>query len=113
VLVGLLNARAGVPPLPTDVLPTKANYNASPCQPSQDDGSGEQGGGSGEQGGSSGSDAAPRARRLRWQVLNGTENPCHTNVQFMGRYAHCYGATLHFFAEDLQLADILGQHQDV
>ena len=52
-LIGILNARKGVPQLPQQ-LPKKANYNQSPCQQQQQ---------------------AAR-RRLAWDVVNGTFNPC-------------------------------------
>jgi hypothetical protein len=54
-LIGTLNARKGVPQLPQQ-LPKKANYNQSPCQQGQQQ-------------------TAAR-RRLAWDVVNGTFNPC-------------------------------------
>ena len=91
-LVGLLNARPGVPKLPTDAPLKKTNYNASPCQNSS-------GGGGGA--------AGTYTRQLRWELADGMENPCDRNEFFRGRFARCYQAMLQFYAEDVQLPETL------
>ncbi len=75
-LLSILNARPGVPSLPT-VQPMKANYNASPCD--------------------------AHHRKLRWHVRNGNENPCDKMEMFRGRHAHCYASISSFFANDLHV----------
>ena len=107
-LVGLLNARPGVPKLPADVLPTKANYNASPCKNSSSSdaaggSSGDDGGGGGGAAAAAQAAAAAASRRLRWNVRDGMENPCDKNDFFRGQHKHCYAAVTNFYAEDLLL----------
>ncbi|KAI3432868.1 hypothetical protein D9Q98_010451 [Chlorella vulgaris] len=75
-LVSILNARPGVPSLPP-VQPVKANYNASPCD--------------------------AHHRKLRWQLRNGTENPCDKMELYQGQHSHCYTSITKFYADDLAL----------
>ncbi|KAL4423815.1 hypothetical protein ABPG75_001116 [Micractinium tetrahymenae] len=113
-LIKLLNRRKnGAPKLPTDVLPTKANYNASPCKEGGAEGgtaagadissSGGGSSGGGLEGEDAGGDAARRRLRWGWDVRNDTENPCDKNDFFRGSHAHCYAAIMSFYAEDMQL----------
>lgn len=98
-LVSILNSRGGgVPLLPTDKLPAKANYNASPCTAR----------GGIERGSSSGAGAVRQAsRRLLdvgewgWDARNYTENPCDKHDLFRGKHAHCYPSIMSFYSEDL------------
>ncbi|KAI3432825.1 hypothetical protein D9Q98_010409 [Chlorella vulgaris] len=75
-LISILNARPGVPSLPA-VQPRKANYNASPCD--------------------------AHRRMLRWQLWNGTENPCDKMELYQGQHAHCLSSITKFYADDLAL----------
>lgn len=113
-LIKLLNRRKnGAPKLPTNVLPTKANYNASPCKAGGAAGSaaagadagGGEGSGSGAGPADEGAGGSIARRRLRWgwDVRNDTENPCDKNDFFRGSHAHCYAAIMSFYGEDMEL----------
>lgn len=87
-LLGLLNRRTNAPKLPTDVLPSTVNYNASPCNEGE---------------GSSNSSTTLGDGSEGWVLSNDTENPCDKNDFFRGSRQHCFAAITSFYSEDMQL----------
>ena len=95
-LLGLLNARPGVPRLPPPADLAAVNFAGSPCEPAQ----------------AAGQQAQQQQQQPRralgpkldmgskvWQLAPGTFNPCDPLDYFRGPHARCYADLLAFFRE--------------
>lgn len=95
-LVGILNARPGIPQLPLPPQRTERwNHNTRPCTPA-----------SSPTAASRRSLAAAPQRSLagwEWQARPGAFLPCDRTEYFRGQNAHCAAGLQSFFADDARL----------